>query len=113
MRNIFGWTPFSCAVVRGDIHLVKEMLRGLLPSEIKMLVNQPDYINTSPLHLAAKFGHVAVFDLLLENFAEITSRGPDGKTPLDMAIDEDRRAIISAIIKGPHWEEAFKMPSTT
>ena len=113
MRNIFGWTPFSCAVVRGDIHVVKEMLKGLLPSEVKMLVNQPDYINTSPLHLAAKFGHVAVFDLLLENFAEITSRGPDGKTPLDMAIDEDRRAIISAIIKGPYWEEAFKMPSTT
>ena len=113
MRNIFGWTPFSCAVVTGDLDVVKEMLKHLLQSETKMLVNQPDYSNTSPLHLAAKYGHVGVFNLLLENGADITRRGPSQQTPLDMAIDEDKRAIILAIIKGKLWKEAFKMPSTT
>ena len=113
MRNIFGWTPFSCAVVTGDLGVVKEMLKDLLHSETRMLVNQPDYSNTSPLHLAATYGHVDIFNLLLENGAAITRRGPNQQTPLDMAIDEDRRAIILAIIKGPLWKEAFKMPSTT
>ena len=113
MKNNFGWTPFSGAVTSGDIEMVKEMLRGLNKYEKAMMVNQPDFSNTSPIHLAAKYGHVEVFNTLLDSHAEMTRRGPDQKTALDIAIDCGQRGIIQTIIKGPFWKEAFQMPSTS
>ena len=113
MKNIFGWTPFSCAVAIGDIEVVKQMLQGLTKEEKRSIVNQADFSNASPLHVAAKQGHVDVFNLLLQNGAEITRRGPDQQTALDVAIDADQRGIIQTVIKGEHWKEAFQVPSTS
>ena len=76
-KNSFGWTPFSGAVAGGDPELVKDMLRGLSEAERKTLVNQPDFSNAFPLHLAAMYGHVEIFNVLLENKAELTQRGRD------------------------------------
>ena len=59
----------------GDLELVKDMLRGLNEAEKKTLVNQPDFSNAFPLHLAAMYGHVEIFNVLLENKAELTQRG--------------------------------------
>ena len=113
MKNIFGWTPFSGAVAIGDIEVVKQMLQGLTKEEKRSIVSQADFSNASPLHVAAKQGHVDVFNLLLQNGAEITRRGPDQQTALDVAIDADQRGIIHTVIKGEHWKEAFKVPSTS
>ena len=113
MKNIFGWTPFSAAVASGNIDMVQEMLRDLNNFDKAMLVNQPDFSNTGPLHLAAKYGHVKIFNLLLTNQAEITRRGPDQRTALSVAIEREQRGIIQAIIKGPTWQEAFQIPSST
>ena len=113
MKNIFGWTPFSGAVAIGDIEVVKQMLQGLTKEEKRSIVNQADFSNASPLHVAAKKGHVDVFNLLLENGAEITRRGPDQQTALDVAIDADQRGIILTVIKGEYWMEAFQIPSTS
>ena len=74
-KNSFGWTPFSGAVAGGDLEMVKDMLRGLSEAEKKTLVNQPDFSNAFPIHLAAKYGHVEIFNVLLENKAELTQRG--------------------------------------
>ena len=54
-----------------------------------------------------------VFSLLLENSAEIIRLGPDQKTALDIAIDKEQQAIITFIINGPKWKEAFDMPSSS
>ena len=113
MKNIFGWTPFSAAVASGNIDMVQEMLRDLNNVDKAMVVNQPDFSNTSPLHLAAKYGHVKIFNLLLNNQAEITRRGPDQKTALCVAIEREQRGVIQAIIKGDSWKEAFLIPSST
>ena len=113
MKNIFGWTPFSGAVAIGDIEVVKQMLQGLSKEEKRSIVNQADFSNASPLHVAAKQGHVDVFNLLLQNGAEITRRGPNQQTALDVAIDADQRGIIQTVIKGEYWKEAFQVPSTS
>ena len=62
MKNIFGWTPFSGAVAIGDIEVVKQMLQGLTKEEKRSIVNQADFSNASPLHVAGKKGHVDVFN---------------------------------------------------
>ena len=113
MKNIFGWTPFSGAVVSGNLEAANEMLKDLSRAEKRNLINQPDLSNTCPIHLAAKLGHVEVFNMLLENGAEITKKETDSKTALDIAINFEQRAIIQAIIDGPHKEEAFRAPSTS
>ena len=113
MKNFFGWTPFSGAVASGDFELVKTMLRELGKDDIKTVVNQPDFSNAAPLYLAAKYGHIEVFELLMVNMADITRKGYDDKTTLDVAIDREQRGIIGAIISGPRWKEAFQMASTT
>ena len=112
-KNIKGWTPFSCAVAIGSIDMVRYMGQGLNFDERKMLVNQADSKNTSPLHVAAKYGHVDVFNLLLEHGADIKRLGPDQHTPLEVAIERDQRAIIRNIIEGPHWETAFQSPTAS
>ena len=112
-KNIKGWTPFSCAVAIGSIDMVRYMGQGLNFDERKMLVNQADSKNTSPLHVAAKYGHVDVFNLLLEHGADIKRLGPDQHTPLEVAIERDQRGIIRNIIEGPHWETAFQTPTAS
>ena len=112
-KNSFGWTPFSGAVAGGDLEMVEDMLRGLSDAEKRAVLSQPDYSNVFPLHLAAKYGHVGIFDLLVENKADITQRGRDQKTALDVAIEREQRAIIQKIIQGDNWKEAFRIPSTS
>ena len=112
-KNSFGWTPFSGVVAGGDLEMVEDMLRRLTEVEKRAIINQPDFSNTFPLHLAAKYGHVDIFNVLLENKAEVTQRGRNQKTALDIAIENDKRSIIQTIITGDSWKEAFQIPSTS
>ena len=112
-ENIKGWTPFSGAVAIGSMDVVDEMLQGLTLDEKRQMVNQADFSNTSPLHVAAMYGHVDVFNLLLENGANITRKGPEKQTALDVAIERDQRGIIQNIIQSSSWEKAFQIPSTS
>ena len=79
------------------------MLQGLTLDETTMMVNQADFSNTSPLHVAAKYGHVEVFNLLLQKGADIKRRGPNHQTALDIAIERDQRGIIQSVIKGSQY----------
>ena len=67
--------PFSGAVASGDFELVKEMLRGLSKDDRGTIVNQPDFSNAVSLYLAAKYGNVEVFELLMVNMADMTRHG--------------------------------------
>ena len=111
MKNNLGWSPFSEAVANGNPISIKEMLKDLSNAEKKTLMEQLHKGNYYPLHLAARFGHVEVFKLLLKNCADITRRGPDQKTALHIAIEREQRSIITIIINGPKWKETFRMTS--
>ena len=111
-KNFFGWTPFSSAVVAGDSDLVHEMLQVLSPAEKKTLVNQADFKNASSLYLAAKYGHIEVFQILLRNGSEMTKRGPQDFTALDIAIEKGETGVIKVILNDARWREAFQIPHT-
>ena len=89
------------------------MLDGLSEAEKRAIVNQPDFSNTFPLHLAAKHGHVGIFNILVGNYADLLERGRDHKTALDIAVEHKKGLIVQTIIQGESWKEAFKIPSTT
>ena len=93
--------------------MVKDMLQELTETERRVVVNQPDFSNTFPLHLAAKYGHVGVFKLLLDNKAELNQKGRDRKTALEITIVHEQRMIIKTIIEADEWIEAFQIPSTS
>ena len=93
--------------------MVEDMLQELTETERRVVVNQPDFSNTFPLHLAAKYGHVGVFKLLLDNKAELNQKGRDRKTALEIAIVHEQRMIIQTIIEADEWTEAFQIPSTS
>ena len=112
LENSFGETPFSKAAASGDLDTVDEMLKDLSPTEKKALVSHEDLSKISPLHIAAQKGFVDIFNLLLKNEAEITQKGPDQKTALEIAIEEDQREVVRSIIKSSQWKKAFRMPCT-
>ena len=89
-KNSFGWTPFSGAVSEGDLELIEYMLLELTETERRVMVNQPDFSCAFPLHLATKYGHRGAFKLLLSNKANLSQRGPNGKTVLDIAIEHEQ-----------------------
>ena len=111
LKNRFdGATPFSGAVAAGDTASVEEIFKDLTSSERITLIHQMDGANRSALILAAEKGHTPMFNLLLDNGADITTHGPDRETALEIAIENDHREVIMSIIDSRQWEAAFRMP---
>ena len=52
-------------------------------------INEEDGIGWTPLHLASENGHVEVITALLAAGADKTIRDEDGKTPHDVAKNQD------------------------
>ena len=91
-ENKFGWTQFSGNVSSRDLDSLKLMFKYI---NEKSFVNKPDFIDVCPLHLAAKKGHVDIFEYLIKNKADITKTGPKNKTALDIAIEKSSEELFS------------------
>ena len=113
LENALGDTPFSKAVSAGDRGTVDEMLKDISATEKQELMSHRDRSNASPLHIAAEKGYNDILNLLLRNGAEITQKGPNLKTALEIAIQNDQREVIQSIIKSPKWKKAFRTPCTS
>jgi ankyrin repeat protein len=59
-------------------------------------VNKPGW---APLHYAATNGHLAVIELLLENYAYIDAQSPNGSTPLMMAAQYGTEATVKLLLE--------------
>jgi ankyrin repeat protein len=71
----------SKAVLSGDINVVKNsMEKGGSVSE------RDAQFGTSPLHVAAVFGHTEIVKLLLRNKADVNAKDKEGETPLLAAL---------------------------
>ena len=112
-ENSFGVTPFSGAVEAGNTAIVDEMLKKLTSTQTNTLVSHHDSSKKSLLYMAAEKGYVGIFNLLLDNGAQITKREEDHKTALQIAIEKDQRGVIDSIIKSLKWKEAFKLPCSS
>ncbi|KAJ9537571.1 hypothetical protein OSB04_030304 [Centaurea solstitialis] len=100
-RDDRGWTMLHVGARRGDLKEVKRLLNEGMDANVAAL--GPKSHGVTPLHLAAKGGHVKVMDELLERGANIDARtkGACGWTPLHTAAKErDRRAIRFLVENG-------------
>ncbi len=95
-----GHTPFSVAVLAGDLGVVKEMVaRG---ADVSARWNPRDKIpdpveaitlargNQSILHLAAIEGKPEILEFLCEKGAPLDAKNSLGETPLDLADKQER-----------------------
>ena len=75
-RNRQDESPLMLAAINGLTEMCQQLIRKGAD------VNKPGW---TPLHYAATHGHLAVMNLLLENYAYIDATSPNGSTPLMMA----------------------------
>ena len=61
--------------------------------------NPSDDFGTTPLHKAAKRGHLLVCKLIIEQIGDINPRDNDGKTPLQMAVEGKHHKIKEFITR--------------
>ena len=75
-RNRQDESPLMLAAINGFTEICQQLISKGAD------VNKPGW---TPLHYAATHGHLAVMNLLLENYAYIDAASPNGSTPLMMA----------------------------
>ena len=50
-------------------------------------------LQTTPLHLASKYGHTEVVELLIDWDADVKQRDSDGNNCLDLAVDNNNQWV--------------------
>lgn len=81
------------------------LVRRLLVSDPSLA--QPIDVHTSPLHEAARGGHLQVIQLLLTHHADPTCRNSAGKTPHDIASDAGHVAAAQLLLS---HQTSFEKP---
>lgn len=62
------------------------------------LIDARDVAGETPLHEAARYGHVDAVELLLDRGAEVDARGGDGSTPLHYAAAWGELAVVERLL---------------
>lgn len=88
IRNGAGWTPMMYAVARGDLDLVKKILK-YGPD-----LNRTENDGWTALHFAASTGNLDIVKLLLEHNADAFVRNVNGKTAREIAQEEKHQAVV-------------------
>ena len=106
----FGSSSSSCGQSNGQMSLVELGKRLLAASrdgdseDVRLLITKgapftTDWLGTSPLHLAAQYGHYDVAAILLKAGLHKDSRTKVDKTPLHIAAMEGHATICGLLCK--------------
>ena len=105
-EHICGSTPLHWAVEEGHEYAVRRLLN-------KAKVNAKDSYKRAPLHRAAKYGHIGVVRLLIDNKADINAKDKYGCTPLHCAAYYGHEAIVTLLIANGAQVNARSKAGTT
>ncbi|CAM9528668.1 unnamed protein product [Ectocarpus fasciculatus] len=104
------WTPLALACAEGRVELVRAIVEigGARPSfsaQTKVLAS------SSPLHVAARYGHAGVAAVLLELGAVVDARDTFGFTPLCYAAGNGHLKTIEVLLgAGADTSSSFEAP---
>jgi ankyrin repeat protein len=88
-RDENGWTVLHYPACWGDVKLVQFLLdNGALE-----LLDVTDNNGDTPLHRAATNNHLPVAQMLVERGARVNAKNEEGKTPYQLARDEDNPEV--------------------
>ncbi|KAK8780714.1 hypothetical protein V5799_017951 [Amblyomma americanum] len=133
-KNYYEWTPLTVACKKGNFDTVSKLLGAgaSVNSVDKMKVDdfytrwyykhgsqlhcnsgqgKALFPQNRPLHIAAQFGNTTVVDLLLERKDVrdfVCKRNANKKNCLDIAIEEDHRGVVEALLKSKFWRELLQ-----
>ena len=79
---------FFAAVASGNLHYLKKIIEFV-----------PIKFRSQALQVAARNGNIDVAQFLLDNAADPESTGKNGKTPLAIAIEHDREAVVKLLLE--------------
>jgi ankyrin repeat protein len=82
------------AAQQGDIQTVRDLL-----AEDPSLANSTDDRSSTPLHLAARYGHAELAGLFLEAGAEVDPRNHANETPLHWAAVQSHREVVVLLLQ--------------
>ena len=87
--NMGQKTPLLSAIEGGNLNVCKLLIEGY-----KVDVNISDNYGMTPLHLASKLGHLEICRFLCKFVLNSNTVDNNGKTPLDLAISEQKWEIV-------------------
>ncbi|RSL75369.1 hypothetical protein CEP51_010926 [Fusarium floridanum] len=94
-RNVSGINALHLAALLDRVECLELYLnRGLLTD-----LEARDDRQETPVHLAARFGHVSVLELLKNHGADINSSSASGETPLHLAVRGQHLDAVKTLIK--------------
>ncbi|RSL96101.1 hypothetical protein CEP52_011687 [Fusarium oligoseptatum] len=94
-RDVSGINALHLAAAWGRVECLELYLdRGLLTD-----LEARDDRQETPVHYAARFGHVSVLELLKNHGADINSSSASGETPLHLAVRGQLLDAVKALIK--------------
>jgi ankyrin repeat protein len=90
-----GLTPLRMAIDHPDQAAAEEMAYTMAGNGANP--NAPQGDGLSPLHAAAAAGSVDLIRLLVLNGGDVAARTPTGETPLDLAVQQGRKAAADLL----------------
>ncbi|XP_067087629.1 ankyrin repeat and death domain-containing protein 1A [Osmerus mordax] len=94
-RDQAGQRAFALAAEHG----CDEMLTLLMDEEFNMATMRPNKNGDTPLHLAAKNGHLSTVQLLLQSFETRNQTNKAGETALSLAADNGHEDCVLALLE--------------
>lgn len=94
--GVQGWTPLHVAAQKGDVHLLRLLLRA--PGAGPNVTNERGW---APTHLAAQLGHTEVLHVLQQHGASTACRTTaGGNTPLHVAAQFGQAGAVEVLLRG-------------
>jgi len=99
-EGAWGYTPLHSAVEEGH----KEVAELLIANGADVNV-KADFFEITPLHSAAGYGHKEIAELLIAEGADVNAKMLNGRTPLDVVVDNPELADLLRKHDGKTGEE--------